>query len=187
MTRQDEPTSVMRALTPAPMVERPQRFAAWPDDIKTRAFELWSTIAARSAPRTEYLLAQELGKDAAVPAASTLRAWAAGEEWSARADADLAETFGKTLRQLQVTSLAAIALAQSTLVDAMVGLLDDAPYGGSGRVKAAEAMLRLAERSQIQLVATEAALPPPSEEGLSTAQRSRQMREWFAAQNAETG
>jgi hypothetical protein len=187
MTWQREPASVKRALTPAPVVERPARFAAWDETIRQRAFELWSTIAARSAPRTEYLLAQELGMDAAVPAASTIRAWAAAEEWAARADADLAETFGKTLRQLQVTALAAMALAQSTLVDAMVGLLDDAPYGGSGRIKAAEAMLRLAERSGIQLVATEAALPPPSEEGLTTVQRSRRMRERFAAQNAETG
>jgi hypothetical protein len=187
MTRERDAAPVVRALTPVPVVERPQRFAAWPDDIKTRAFELWATVAARSAPRTEYLLAQELGADAAVPASSTIRAWAAAEAWAARADADLAETFGKTLQQLQVTSLAALALAQSTLVDAMIGLLDDAPYGGSGRIKAAEAMLRLAERSGIQLVATEAALPPPSEEGLSVAQRARRLRDRFAAQNAEFG
>jgi hypothetical protein len=133
------------------------------------------------------LLAQEVGENTAVPAASTIRAWAAGEHWAEKADADLAETFGKTLRQLQVTSLAAMALAQSTLVDAMIGLLDDAPYGGSGRIKAAEVILRLAERSGLQLVATEAALPPPSEEGLTVAQRSRRMRERIAAQNAETG
>jgi hypothetical protein len=180
-------TPVVRALKPAPVVERPQRFQAWDETIRQRAFELWATVAARSAPRTEYLLAQELGKDAAVPAASTIRAWAAVDDWTSRADADLAETFGKTLRQLQVTSLAAMALAQSTLVDAMIGLLDDAPYGGSGRIKAAEAMLRLAERSGIQLVATEAALPPPSEEGLSVAQRARRLRDRFAAQNAEFG
>jgi hypothetical protein len=187
MTEQEDGVRVVRALTPVPLVERPPRFAAWPDDIKTRAYELWSTVAARSAPRTEYLLAQELGEDAAVPAGSTIRAWAAAEAWAASADADLAETFGKTLRQLQVTSLAAMALAQSTLVDAMIGLLDDAPYGGSSRIKAAEAMLRLAERSGIQLVATEAALPPPSEEGLSVAQRARRLRERFAAQNADGG
>ena len=187
MTGQRDPKLLVRALTSVPVLERPQRFAAWPDDIKTRAFELWATVAARSAPRTEYLLAQELGEDAAVPAGSTIRAWAAGEAWASRADADLAESFGKTLRQLQVTSLAAITLAQSTLVDAMIGALDTAPYGGSGRIKAAEAMLRLAERSGMQLVATEAAPPPPSEEGLSVAQRSRRMRERIAAQNAEAG
>jgi hypothetical protein len=174
-------------MSPLTAHTRPARFESWPDDIKIRAFELWSTIAARSAPRTEHLLAQEVGENTAVPAASTIRAWAAAEAWASRADADLAETFGKTLQQLQVTSLAAIALAQSTLIDAMIGALDTAPYGGSGRIKAAEAMLRLAERSGMQLVATEAALPPPSEEGLSVAQRARRLRDRFAAQNAETG
>jgi hypothetical protein len=131
------------------------------------------------------LLAQEVGETIAVPAASTIRAWAAGEAWASKADADLAQTFGKTLHQLQVTSLTAIALAQSTLIDAMVGLLDDAPYGGAGRVRAAEAILKLAERCGMQLVATEAALPPPSEEGLTLAQRSRRMRELIVAHNAE--
>ena len=43
------------------------------------------------------------------------------------------------------TSLMAVALAQATMLDAMVGALDSAPYGGAGRIRAAEAVLRLAE------------------------------------------
>jgi hypothetical protein len=187
MIGQHEAASVVSALTPAPVVERPARFEAWPDDIKTRAFEFWSTVAVCSAPRTESLLAQESGEGVAVPAASTIRRWATEDGWAAQRDQTLDQTQRRTFRQLQATSLMAIALAQQTLLDAMTGLLDDAPYGGSGRIKAAEAMLRLAERSGIQLVVTEAALPPPSEEGLSTVQRSQRMRERFAAQNAETG
>ena len=60
MTRHPDPERVSRALTPAPPpTDRPARFERWPEDITTRAYELWSTVAARSAPRTEHLLAQE--------------------------------------------------------------------------------------------------------------------------------
>jgi hypothetical protein len=117
------------AITPASPADRPARFAAWSDDIKTRAFALWSTVAMGSAPRTEYLLAQEAGEDVAVPASSTIRMWAAQGGWTSRADADLVQTHGRTLRQLQAIGLQTIALAHSTMLDAMTGMLDDAPYG----------------------------------------------------------
>ena len=139
----------------------PATFAAWPEDTRQRCYELWSTMAAGSAPRTEQLFAQEVGAGVAVPAASTIRMWALREGWGSRAEAQLQQTQGRTLRQLQATSLVAMALAQATLLDAMVGLLDAAPYGGAGRIKAAEAMLRLAERSGLRLVPPPEDLTPP--------------------------
>ena len=180
------PEGVMRAITPAPPADRPARFAAWPTDIKTRAFELWSTVAMGSAPRTEYLLAQEYGKGVAVPAASTIRMWAADEGWAAQRDDALDQTAGHSLRQLQARTLHAVALAQETMIDAMVGLLDDKPYAGAGRIKAAESLLRLAERSGIPLVRSTLDAPPATAEwNLSLAERARRQRERIVADNAQ--
>ena len=97
----------------------------------------------------------------AVPAASTIRAWAAADGWAAQRDADRAQTHGRTLRELQAGFLSAVVLAENTLLDAMVGLLDGAPYGGSGRIKAAEAVLRLAERAGVRFLASALELEPP--------------------------
>jgi hypothetical protein len=162
----------------------PARFEAWPDDVKTRAYELWCSAAAGSAPRTEHLLAQEAEGETAVPAASTIRRWAAEGGWADRRDQNLEKTQGRTLRQLQATSLAAVALAQQTMLDAMVGLLDTAPYGGSGRIKAAEAVLRLAERSGLELVVVPAEMPAEDDATLSLAERARRMRDKIQADNA---
>ena len=176
----------LRTISPAPPSERPARFAAWSDDIKARSFELWSTLAAGSAPRVEHLLAQEADEGAAVPAASTIRAWAAADGWAAQRDANWAQTQGRTLRQLQALSLAGLTLAVETMLDAMSGALDSAPYGGAGRVRAAEAMLKLGERSGIRLVGIEPDEIPEEEHGrrLTVAERSRRMREAIAAENA---
>ena len=178
----------MTALRSFPAADAPARFEAWSADVKTRAFELWSTIAIGSAPRTEYLLAQEYGEGIAVPAASTIRMWANTEGWAAQRDDTLDQTAGRSLRHLQATSLLAIALAQETMIDAMTGLLDTAPYGGSGRIKAAEAMLRQAERCGVQLVRTDVdPLPEAETQNLSLAERARRARERIVAQNAELG
>jgi hypothetical protein len=169
---------------------RPLRFEAWPDDTRHRAFELWSSIAVGSAPRVEHLLAQEAGEGVAVPAASTIRAWAAADGWAAQRDADRAQTHGRTLRGLQAGFLSAVVLAENTMLDAMVGLLDSAPYGGSGRIKAAEAVLRLAERSGLRFVVTEMELQPPTadnDKDLSLDQRARRMRAMMSAKNARSG
>jgi hypothetical protein len=177
------------AITPASPADRPARFEAWPADIKSRAFELWSSVAMGSAPRTEYLLAQECGEGVAVPAASTIRMWAAEDGWAARRDDTLAQTHGRTLRQLQANALMQIALAQSTLADAMAGLLDDAPYGGAGRIRAAEATLRLAERSGVVLMRAELDPVPDAQttQKLTLAQRARLMRERIVEENAQLG
>src|SRR4051794_13749305 len=53
---------VMTALPADTPDTRPLRFEAWPDDIRRRAYELWSTIAVGSAPRTEHLLVKEAGE-----------------------------------------------------------------------------------------------------------------------------
>src|SRR5215213_2799210 len=179
----------MNAMTDLPARipdSRPLRFEAWPDDIKTRAFELWATVALGSAPRVEHLLAQEGGDSVATPAASTIRTWAAEGDWAGQRDAHQAQTAGRTLRQLQATTLQAIALAQATLIDAMLGMLDSQPYGGAARVRAAEAMLRLAERSGVRFVVTEAELQPPADaddKGLSLDQRARRARAMMAEAN----
>jgi hypothetical protein len=168
---------------------RPLRFEPWPDHVKTRAFEFWSTIAVGSAPRVEHLLAQEAGDGVAVPAASTIRTWAAAEGWAAQRDADRAQTHGRTLRGLQAGFLSAVVLAENTMLDAMVGLLNGAPYGGSGRIKAAEAVLRLAERSGLRFVVTEMELQSPTaddDKDLSLEQRARRARARMREANARS-
>ena len=89
------------------------------------------------------------------------------------------------MRQLQASSMAAITLAHAVMVDAMVGLLDDAPYGGSGRIRAAEAVLRLAERAGLPLVNTTPDELPVEKETLTVAQRAQRMRDKIAADNAD--
>ena len=165
---------------------RPLRFEPWPDHIKTRAFEFWSSIGVGSAPRVEHLLAQEAGEGVAVPAASTIRAWAAADGWAARRDADRVQTHGRTLRELQSGFLSAVVLAENTMLDAMVGLLDGAPYGGSGPSRRRKPILRLAERSGLRFVVTEMELQPPTAEddkGLSLEQRARRMRAMMSEAN----
>ena len=184
MTGFAEPERVLRSVTPTSAPDRPSHFEAWGEDIKVRTFELWSSIAAGSAPRTEYLLAAEAGEGVAVPAASTIRRWAVEDGWADQRDKNLAATQGRTLRQLQATSLSAIALAQQTMLDAMTGLLDAAPYGGSGRIKAAESILRLAERSGLELVVAPADVSTEDTgKPLSLQERSRRMREMIVADN----
>jgi hypothetical protein len=184
-----EPERALRTISPSPGADRPvgpahpERFAAWPEDTRERAFELWSTAAVGSAPRTEYLLAQEVGEGVAIPAASTIRRWASEDGWAEHRDRNLEKTQGRTLRQLQATSLAAVALAQQTMLDAMIGLLDLTPYAGAPRVRAAEAVLRLAERSGIELVVVPAEIPAEDDETLSLAERARRMREKIQADN----
>jgi hypothetical protein len=172
---------------PASPQTAPARFEAWPDDTKTRAFELWSTFGLGSATRTEQLLAKESGEGVAVPAASTIRMWAAEEGWAAARNADLERSQGRSLRQMQASTMVAIGLAHSVMIDAMAGLLDDAPYGGAGRIKAAEAMLRLAERAGLPLVNTTPDEELVAEDTLSLADRARRMRDRIAAQNAGGG
>jgi hypothetical protein len=186
MVSHHESECIIRAIAPIPVEDRPARFEPWPADVKTRAFELWSTVALSSAPRTACLLAQEADEGVAVPADLTIRMWAKEDEWAAQRDEtlNLDQTAGNALRQLQAWTVLAIALAQDTMIDAMTGLLDDKPYGGSGRIKAAEGLLRLAERSGISLVCvTVDARPEGVKEQLTLAERSRRMREQIVENN----
>src|SRR3712207_4508205 len=96
-----------------------ERFQPWPDDVKQRCKELWSSIGNRNAGRVEYLYSREVPENVAIPAAVTIRQWAREECWGASADADLAESHGRTLRELRTGWLAALRLSQETLLDAM--------------------------------------------------------------------
>ena len=140
--------------------DRPARFEAWPEDLKLRCKELWGSVGNRNASRVEWLLAREVPEDVAIPAAATIRTWAREECWAAWADADLAESHGKTLRELRTGWLAALQLSQETLIDAMIGRLDDLPYGGAGRIKSAEVTLRLIAQSGLL-----ALVPEPETKG----------------------
>lgn len=166
------------AVEPVRTSQALRRFEPWPDDIKERCRELWATIANRDATRTEYLLSQELPESTAIPSSVTIREWARENAWAAWADADLDASAGRTLRQLRAGWLRALELAQATLIDSMIGRLDDLPYAGSGRVKAAEVTLRTIGQSGLLAI-----LPPPQlpetddEEAVSPQEQARKMRE----------
>jgi hypothetical protein len=134
------------AILPLPP-SQPDRFASWPEDIKERCRQLWSTIAFGSGARTVRLLGRELGEGAALPTPSTINRWAIEDAWKARAAASLEESGGRTLYELQMGWLAALQLAQQTVIDGMTGEFDDLPFGGAGRLKAAEITIRTIERS----------------------------------------
>jgi hypothetical protein len=143
------------ALVAVPANERPAPFASWPADTKQRCRTLWSSIGNRNASRTEWLYAREVPDGVAIPAAATIRTWAREESWSAWADADLDASHGKTLRELQTGWLSALKLSQETLIDAMCGRLDDLPYAGAARVRAAEVVAKLIAQSGLLAVAPE--------------------------------
>jgi hypothetical protein len=151
MHRPDDPIANSH-LVPLTVGSAPARFEAWDEAIRGRAYELWSTIGNRDAGRTYLLLKAEWGEEAALPAAATIRGWAREEAWAARADADLEHSHGRTVYELQVGWLAALQLAQQTLLDGMSGAFDNLPFGGAGRLKAAETTLRVIERAGLLAV-----------------------------------
>lgn len=158
----------------------PARFAPWPDAIRQRCQELWSTVGGRNCAAVHQLLQAEL-PGAPVPAAATIRTWASEEDWGAAADVELEATRGRTVRSLQSGWLTALEMAQATLLAGMSGLLDSSPYGGAARIKSAELVLRTLERAGML-----AQLPdplPPSEDamkGLSEKEKSRRNRDAIA-------
>jgi hypothetical protein len=134
------------------LVSPPALFDAYDDEIVTRAYELWASIAGRSAARTVRLLGREYEDGTSLPTARTVSRWASEQAWKARANADLELSDGRTFHELQVGWLAAQQLAQATLLDGMAGELDELPFGGAGRLKAAELTLRTIERSGLLAV-----------------------------------
>ena len=150
-TRHDSELSVL----PLPQ-HPPARFESYPVEIMERAFELWSTIAGRSGARVARLLSSEFGEETALPTPSTINRWALDDAWTAKADAHLERSQGRTLFDLQVGWLAGLRLAQKTLLDGMVGEFDDLPMGGANRLKAAETVLRVIERAGLLAVLPQA-------------------------------
>jgi hypothetical protein len=138
---------------------------------------LWSSIGNRNAGRVEWLYAREVPEDVTIPAAVTIRQWARDECWGAWADADLADSHGKTLRELRTGWLAALRLSQETLLDAMSGRLDHLPHAGAGRLKAAEVTLRTIAQSGLLAVAPEPDLTTEALEALPPMEQQRQLRE----------
>jgi hypothetical protein len=181
------PTRSLQVL-PATANTAPALFEAWDQDIHDRARDLWGTIAARNSVRTAALLQREAGEEERVPSPATIRRWAAEESWGPTVDAALAHSRGKDLAQLQRTWLTLIRLSQDTLLDSMLGLLDAAPFAGASRIKSAEAVLRLAERSGYRMQGPDAvSVPPEDGKPLSLAERSRRMREAIVRENAAGG
>lgn len=164
----------------------PARFEPWDETIRTRARELWSSVAFRNGSRTVRLLRQELGDEIDLPTPSTVNRWAVDDAWAAQADADLERSHGRTLYELQEGWLAALRMAQQTLLDAMAGVFDDLPFGGAARIKAAEATLRTIERSGLLAVVPK---PPQGEDdvdyaSLSTEEKAARAREILHARKA---
>jgi hypothetical protein len=171
-------------LIPAPSGQ-PARFERWDDAVVERSYQLWSSIGARNAGRTVLLLARELGEDAPLPTPSTIRRWAVDFAWAAKADADLERSHGRTIYELQVGWLAALRLAQQTLLDGMVGVLDEAPHAGIARIKAAEITLRTIERAGLLAMLPQRPEPEREDEShLSRAEREALAGERMAARRA---
>ncbi|MCA9878175.1 MAG: hypothetical protein KC442_10345 [Thermomicrobiales bacterium] len=162
------------------VIAKPALFTPWPDTVKQRAQDLWSTVAGRNASATQQLLQAE-APEASVPHAGTIRRWADDEQWHIAADHALESTRGRTVRELQAGWLEGLKLAQATLLAGMSGLFDDLPYGGSGRIKSAEITLRTLERAGMLASLPDPLPPDPSEIAkLSAKELSRQMRDHWS-------
>src|SRR5215210_4831210 len=106
MTRPGRSMLMPREITPATLVplpasQPPARFQSWDEALHLRTYEIWSSIGNRDAARTYRLLQQECGLETPLPAVTTIRQWVRLEAWSARADADLHQSHGKALYELQ--------------------------------------------------------------------------------------
>ncbi len=176
------------ALVPVRQSDRPSRFESWPEDVKERCRDLWSSVGNRNASRVEWLYGREVPDHTAIPAAATIRRWAYEGGWGEWADGELRRTRGKTLRQLQNGWLHSLLLSQETLIDAMLGRFADSPGDGAVRVKAAEALQRAA--GQAGLLGLLGQEPEPETidlGGLSLEEGEAAMREALQAARRQKG
>lgn len=164
------------AIVALPSREPPARFESWPEDVKDRCRDLWSTLGNRNAGRTEWLLAKETPEHVALPSASTIRRWAHDEDWATWATGEIQRTAGLTLAQLRHTWLQLLQLSQETQLDAMLGKYDDNPGAGAVRVKAAESVQRVVAQAGLL-----APIPPePARTAADTKELSRDEGEALA-------
>ena len=85
---------------------------------------------------------------------------------------------------MQAGWLAALQLAQATLIDAMTGALDETPHGGGVRIKAAEIVLRTIERAGLLATLPDPAPPSAAERAtLSVDDRLRHLGERIKEHN----
>ena len=121
----------------------------WPDEVKARAYELWSTAANRSPRLTEMMLAEEAraaaavqGEDVApepVPAQRTIREWSVVEDWGRQASVYVLATYERDYDELQEIQWGNQRLAAETLTMAMTGAMDHlSSQAVNARLKAAE-------------------------------------------------
>jgi hypothetical protein len=185
MTRYPEREQALRTITPTPSAEPPARFHPWPDDVKERCRELWSSVGNRNAGRVTWLYAREVPEGTAIPASVTIRQWARDDDWEAWANGELARTKGKTLHQLQVGWLRALQLSQEVQIDAMLGAFDGNPGAGAVRIKAAESVQRIVAQAGLLALLPAEPEEPGEERLLSLSERARRMREKFAAENTD--
>ena len=187
MTRSLERERALRTITPTPAPEPPALFHPWPEDVKERCKELWSTLGNRNAFRTEWLYGREVSEGTAIPAASTIRMWARADAWDEWANADLTTSQGKTLHQLQVGWLRALQLSQEVQLDILAGMYDDNPAAAAVKAKVAESVQRVI--SHAGLLAVLPSAPDPSDEEkrkLTLNERARRMRETIVDGNSES-
>jgi hypothetical protein len=127
-----------------PVVQHaPAQFEAWPDDVRERCRELWSSVGNRNASRVEWLYAREVTEGVSVPAAATIRTWARADDWESWANGELQRTLGKTFKQLQRTWLQALLLSQEVQLDILAGMYDDNPTAAAVKAKVAESVQRI--------------------------------------------
>ena len=195
MSDRPDPSHAL-AVVPRPPDTRPARFEAWPEDVKDRCRELWSSLGNRNASRVEWLYAREVPEDVAIPAAATIRRWAHDDDWEGWANGEVQRTRGKTLHQLQITWLRALQLSQEVQIDAMLGRFADNPADGAVRIKAAEAVQRVV--AQAGLLAPLPAAPEPESvdestlslgerEALASARLVEERRKYIATTRLRTG
>jgi hypothetical protein len=107
----------------------------------------------------------------------TIRQWAREGCCGDWADAGLAESHDKTLRELQTGWLSALRLSRATLIDAMTGRLDDLPNARAGRLKAAEVTLRMIAQPEVLAIVPELDLTEEALAMLTPREQYRHKRE----------
>lgn len=171
----------MDAIVPLP---RPNRAigAPYDDETRVRCFVLYATFAARNCAKTAKLYANEVkALGLPVPDHSTIKRWAADEDWYHQADDMWRASKGRTPYELQLLTAANTMQGQYALHDILTGMDDRPVEERLITLKAIEVAMKTRER-----VPDLARVEPPDVE-TDTRDMTRDEREALAKQAIARG
>jgi hypothetical protein len=124
-------------------VEQPDA-RRYDEDMRARAFVLWTTEAGRNCAAVARLLAEEFANEGLnTPHRSVIAVWASQDDWANQADEMWRNTRLWSARQLQTVALGNVLLASRRRQEVLLGKYDEDIGAGLLMLKAGELADRL--------------------------------------------